>query len=65
MPRPARKKLLVAKIGVATITYTVLASPIACNLPAPPPPEAADATPPDTPKSAPAQPSSGAPSNGD
>src|SRR6478735_8265248 len=32
-----RRKLLVAKVGVATITYTVLASPIACNLPNPPP----------------------------
>jgi hypothetical protein len=33
----SRRKLLIAKVGVATITYTVLASPIACNLPAPPP----------------------------
>lgn len=43
--RPRRRSLLVAKIGVATITYTVIASPIACNLPAPPPPDPADATP--------------------
>jgi hypothetical protein len=39
-----RRNLLVAKVGVATITYTILASPIACNLPAPSPaPEPADA----------------------
>lgn len=56
MPR----KLLVAKIGVATITYAVLASPIACNLPAPPPPDP-DAstkqheTAPSTPSAAPRQ----------
>jgi len=37
MERPKRRSLLVAKIGVATITYVVLASPIACNLPAPEP----------------------------
>ncbi len=37
MSRPKRRSLLVAKIGVATITYVVLASPIACNLPAPEP----------------------------
>ena len=37
MDRPKRRSLLVAKIGVATITYVVLASPIACNLPAPEP----------------------------
>ena len=37
MERPKRRSLLVAKVGVATITYVVLASPIACNLPAPKP----------------------------
>jgi hypothetical protein len=37
MERPKRRSLLVAKIGVATITYVVLASPIACNLPNPEP----------------------------
>jgi hypothetical protein len=46
MSPPPRRKLLVAKVGIATITYTLLASPIACNLPAPPPnPEPTDARP--------------------
>lgn len=44
MERPKRRSLLVAKVGVATITYVVLASPIACTLPAPEPrPEPGDA----------------------
>lgn len=41
MRRPSPRKLLVASIGVATVSYTLAACdkpPVSGNLPAPPPP---------------------------
>lgn len=53
--RPKRRRLLVANLGIATITYTIVASPIACNLPNPEPLPAPDAKAPETSAAAPPQ----------